>query len=319
MPPNEIVSTDSFTTTPLVVVAGKGGVGKTTVTAALAVAVANAGLRVVVVTLDGRPGMSELLGGMPDEGSTYEGDTIVDGRGPRGTGWVHLRSITASEALQDYLATQGLARLAKRLVSTGVVDVVASAAPGIDDLLVLGKVKHLVGLAGPDGPHDLVIVDGPAAGHALSLLRSPSGMAATIRSGPLHSQSNEILSMLHDPARTRVVLVTLPETTPINELTETASTVTDELGIALGPVVVNGVDRAPDVTRLVESGLAPLDDLGDAARYRAGRCAVHARELVRLHELGFDRVVELPHLATSGLTARDIEHLAANISGDGAR
>jgi len=299
-----------FTSSRLLVVAGKGGVGKTTVTAVLATAAADAGLRVLVVTLDGRPGLASLLGANASAGSTYDGDLVASGRGPDKRGSIHLRTLSAGEALQDYLATQGLARLAKRLVSTGVVDVVASAAPGIDDLLVLGKIKHLVGLAGPDGPHDLVIADGPAAGHAISFLHSPSAMATTVRGGPLRSQAIEIDGMLRDPSRSRVVLVTLPETTPVNELAETAATMTSEVGVALAPVVVNGVDRASDVEELVAAGRAPDDDFGAAARFRAARCAVHSREVQRLTTLTDDPPIELPHVATAGLTARDVERLA---------
>jgi len=303
-----------FTATRLVVVAGKGGVGKTTVTAVLANAAADLGLRVLVVTLDGRPGLDVLLGGSPGDGASYDGGLVKVGRGTSGSGSIHLRTLSASEALQDYLATQGLARLAKRLVSTGVVDVVASAAPGIDDLLVLGKIKHLVGLAGPDGPHDLVIVDGPAAGHALALLRSPANIASTVRGGPLRSQAIEVRDMLRDPQRSRLVLVTLPETTPVNELLETMQAVTDpngDVSMALGPVIVNGVDHAPDVEALVESGAVPDGDLGAAARFRATKCAVHRREVARLDlELGRP-VVRLPHVARSGLTTDDIAYLAA--------
>jgi len=294
----------------LLVVAGKGGVGKTTVTAVLATAAADAGLRVLVVTLDGRPGLAALFGANASAGSTYDGDVVASGRGPGRRGSIHLRALSAGEALQDYLATQGLARVAKRLVNTGVVDVVASAAPGIDDLLVLGKIKHLVGLAGPDGPHDLVIADGPAAGHAVSFLRSPSAMATTIRGGPLRSQAIEIDGMLRDPSRSRVVLVTLPETTPVNELIETATTMTSEVGVALAPVVVNGVDRAGEVEALVAAGRVGDDDFGAAARFRATRCAVHAREVDRLTALLGDAPIELPHVATAGLTARDVERLA---------
>ncbi|MDA0370801.1 MAG: AAA family ATPase [Actinomycetota bacterium] len=302
-----------FTATRLVVVAGKGGVGKTTVTAVLANAAANLGLRVLVVTLDDRPGLDVLLGGSPGDGASYDGDLVSVGRGDSGTGSIHLRTLSASEALQDYLATQGLARLAKRLVSTGVVDVVASAAPGIDDLLVLGKIKHLVGLAGPDGPHDLVLVDGPAAGHALSLLRSPANIATTVRGGPLRSQAIEVRDMLRDPNRSRLILVTLPETTPVNELLETMSVVTDsngDIAMTLGPVVVNGVDHAPDVEELVASGSAPTGELGDAARFRATKCAVHRREVARLDDELGGAVLSLPHVARAGLTHDDVSYLA---------
>ncbi len=299
-----------FDTTRLLVVAGKGGVGKTTVTAALAVAAADCGHRVVVVTIDGRPGLARLLGAPEGAGSTYEGDTVASGRGPARRGSIHLRTISAAEALQDYLGTQGLARLAKRLVSTGVVDVVASAAPGIDDLLVLGKIKHLVGLAGADGPHDLVIVDGPAAGHALSLLRSPQAMAETVRGGPLRSQAIEIRTMMSDPLKCRVVLVTLPETTPVNELLETADVLTEEIGVALGPVVVNGVDHADDVEELVATGRLEEGDLADAARYRASRCAVHRREVTRIEASSDEGYLELPYLTTGAVDHKAVRTLA---------
>ena len=299
-----------FTTTRLIVVAGKGGVGKTTVTAVLANAAASRGLRVLVVTLDDRPGLDVLLGGAPGDGSSYDGDVVASGLGDEGSGSIHLRTLSASDALQDYLATQGLARLAKRLVSTGVVDVVASAAPGIDDLLVLGKIKHLSGLAGPSGPHDLVIVDGPAAGHALSLLRSPAGIASTVRGGPLRSQAIEIRDLLRDPHRSRLVLVTLPESTPVNELLETIDTIDDDIGMSLGPVVVNGVDHAPDVEELVGAGGLADDDLGDAARFRATRCAIHRREVARLSEALGSNPILLPHIARSGLTHDDVRYLA---------
>ena len=289
-------------------VAGKGGVGKTTVTAVVARASADSGQRVLVVTLDSRTGLAELLGGSVADGSTYEGTTIHSGLGPDGTGSIHLRTITASEALQDYLATQGLARLAKRLVSTGVVGVVSSAAPGIDDLLVLGKIKHLVGLPTTDGGYDLIVVDAPAAGHALSFLQSPGAMATTIRGGPIRSQAIEVQQMLSDPDKCRVLMVTLPETTPVNELLETTATLRESVGVHFATVVVNNVDLAPDVERLVADGHAPAGEVGDAARYRAERSRLHTEAIARLE--GFGEIVTLPHLATADLDADDIVRLA---------
>jgi anion-transporting ArsA/GET3 family ATPase len=299
-----------FTMSRMLVVAGKGGVGKTTVTAAMARASADLGLRVLVVTIDSRQGLGELLGGSSDAGSEYEGALIASGLGPTKTGSILLRTLTASDALQDYLGTQGLARLAKRLVSSGVVDVVASAAPGIDDLLVLGKLKHLVGIAGPEGDHDLIIVDGPAAGHAISFLQSPAAMAKTISGGPLHSQANEVLAMLHNPEKCRVIMVTLPETTPVNELVETTALLTETVGVHFGPVVINGVDQAPEITALVAKDQLPEGELGDAARYRASRCAMHAHAVERVNQLVATGSISLPHIASAGLSASDIKTLA---------
>lgn len=299
----------------LLVVAGKGGVGKTTVTAVMARASADSGLRVLVVTLDSRTGLSELLGGRATDGTTYDGTTIHTGLGPNGTGSIHLRTVTASEALQDYLATQGLARLAKRLVATGVVGVVSSAAPGIDDLLVLGKIKHLVGLTGPDGEHDLIVVDAPAAGHALSFLQSPKAMATTIRGGPLRSQAIEVQQMLTDPDRCRVLMVTLPETTPVNEMLETTELLRESVGVAFAPVVVNNVDIATDVEQLVAAGGLPAGALGEAAAYRAERSALHRRAIDRITADGLDDVITLPHVATASMSADDVTMLADQLRG----
>jgi anion-transporting ArsA/GET3 family ATPase len=300
----------------MLVVAGKGGVGKTTVTAVMARASADLGLRVLVVTLNSRQGLSELLGGTATDGSDYDGTTILSGLGPKKTGSILLRSLTASDALEDYLGTQGLARLAKRLVSTGVVDVVASAAPGIDDLLVLGKLKHLVGRTGPEGDHDLIIVDGPAAGHAISFLQSPAAMAKTISGGPLHSQANEVLAMLHNPEKCRVIMVTLPETTPVNELVETTALLTETVGVHFGPVVINGVDQAPEITALVAKNQLPEGELGDAALYRASRCAMHAHAVERVNQLVATGSISLPHIASAGLSAGDIKTLAKALSAE---
>lgn len=294
----------------LLVVAGKGGVGKTTVTAAMARAAADTGLRVLVVTLDSRPGMAALLGSSATEAADYEGIRIDEGLGSQGTGLIHLRTITAEEALQDYLATQGMARLAKRLVASGVVGVVSSAAPGIDDLLVLGKLKHLVSLTGRAGEYDLIVVDGPAAGHAISFLQAPDAMARTVRGGPIRSQAIEVQAMLKDPDRCRVVMVTLPETTPVNEMLQSTDLLDANVGVAFTPVIVNGVDSAPEVSALVASGRLVDGDLAEAARYRASRCALHDREVSRVDEKVHTGHIALPHVPTAGLDANDIRLLA---------
>ena len=86
------------------------------------------------------------------------------------------------------------------------------------------------------------MVDGPAAGHAITFLTAASGLADSVRSGPIRTQADEVLEMLHDRARCQVVLVSLPEATPVNELIETAYALEDQVGVQLGPVVLNAVD-----------------------------------------------------------------------------
>ena len=274
------------------VVAGKGGVGKTTVTAVLARSAARAGLRVVVVELDGKPVLRDLVGDVPVE------------------------VISAPVALEQYLREHGFGRVAKRLTASGVIDVVGTAAPGIDDIVVLGKIKALE----RSGDWDVVLVDGPAAGHAVTFLTSAVGLQRTVRGGPVRTQADEVCEMLRDPERCQVVLVTLPETTPVNELVETAYALEDRVGVRLGPVVVNAVDGpgdgdVPDAARVdlrAESD-ADRDALATAASFRRARRAMQADELDRLgRELALDQLL-VPLVPTAGMTADAVDGLAAGL------
>ncbi|MFZ4515582.1 MAG: ArsA-related P-loop ATPase [Acidimicrobiia bacterium] len=212
-----------------VIVAGKGGVGKTTVTAALAVAAANAGAEVLIAQVDARPGLAEAFGA-----TTIRYEEIA--LRPR----IRARALAPDDALVEYLEDHGLRRIARTLARTGALDVVATAVPGIRDLLVLGKIKQLERA----GTADLIIVDAPAAGHARTFLTSAIGLAEAARVGPIRQQATEVCEMLSDAARASLILVTLPESTPVTECVETAYDLEDRVGIALGPVVVNAC--APD-------------------------------------------------------------------------
>jgi arsenite/tail-anchored protein-transporting ATPase len=274
----------------LVIVAGKGGVGKTTVTAVLARAATDAGQRVLVIELDGKPVLDGLL---PD---------------------VDVRHISAASSLEEYLLEHGFRRIARRLASTGVIDVVGTAAPGIDDLVVLGKIKQLE----RSGDWDLIVVDGPAAGHAITFLTSAAGLLDAVGAGPVHDQARDVVAMLSDPLRCRVVLVTLPETTPVNELIETADTILDRVGVALGPLVVDQVDTSaplPDPSR-VPFGRArvQVDDARAAAVFRRARRAVQDVELERLARTLPLHQVHVRALPTAGLTADDVAVLAAELA-----
>ena len=282
-------SVQFFGAARLVIVAGKGGVGKTTVTAVLAHAAAGAGLRVLAVELEGKPVLNDLLA-----------DTSVE-----------VLTITAPEALADYLNTHGLHRVSKRLATSGIIDVVATAAPGIDDIVVLGKLKQLE----RSDDYDLIVVDGPAAGHAITFLLAARGLLDTVRGGPIHTQAQDVLEMFQDPTRCQVLLVTLPETTPINELIETAYSVEERVGVQLGPVIVNGVDLGEPIT-VVDSdnnSLSANPDLLAAADYRNHRRHCQRNELKRLStDLALAQIV-LPQLAVAGLTPADISVLAKSL------
>ncbi len=268
----------------VVVVAGKGGVGKTTVTAALARMAADIGLEVLVVELDDAGGLPVLFG--RDAAFDY-GETVL--YQPPGGGRVRGRVITPDEALVGYLEEHGLRRVAKRLVSTGVLEVVATAIPGIREVLVLGKVKQLE----RSGTSDLIVLDAPAAGHAVTFLTSALGLMDAARSGPLRVQAQEVVELLRDPARCQVMLVSLPEETPVNELIETAYRFEDLVGVALAPVIVNACYpvrthlladpvAAAEAANADPPGSAEAARLTAAARFRATRQDLQAIQLERL-------------------------------------
>lgn len=268
-----------LTTATVTIVAGKGGVGKTTVTAVLVRAAIRNGLRVLAIELDGKPTLARLLPG------------------------AEVQQLSASAALAEYLDTHGFSRVAKRLARTGVIDVVAAAAPGIDDIVVLGKIKQLE----QSGAYDLIVVDGPAAGHAISFLQSARSLMDTIRGGPINSQAADVAAMMTDGARCQVVLVTLPETTPVNEAVETAYALEDRVGVQLGPLVVNGVDQGG---MLPVEAAEPGSALRLAAEFRNARRSLHATECARMADQLALPQVHLPLVAGSQLVADDIEHLA---------
>jgi len=276
----------------VVVVAGKGGVGKTTVTAALARMAADVGLDVLVVELDDAGGLPLLFD--REEVFDYEEAVLYEppaGAAQDGRGRVRGRVITPDDALLEYLADHGLRRVAKRLVSTGVLDVVATAIPGIREILVLGKIKQLE----QSGTSDLIVLDAPAAGHAVTFLTSALGLMDAARGGPLRSQAQDVVEMLRDPARCQVMLVTVPEETPVNEIVETAYRFEDLVGVALAPVVVNAyypvlTHLSVDPTAAAEAaGAAPLDAggaarLAAAAQFRETRQELQAVQAARLAE-----------------------------------
>ena len=304
----------------LTIVAGKGGVGKTAVTAAMAVAASRAGLRTLVVEVEGKDAMASMF---ETGGLSYEELELV--AAAEAHAGVRARTLTPDDALLDYLADRGFQRISNRLVGSGLLDIIATAVPGIRDILVLGKVKQLE----RSGQQDLIILDAPAAGHAISFLRSARGLADAVRAGPIRAQADEVLELLGDAKRCRVVLVTLPEETPVNELIETAFSLEDDVGVSLGPVVVNGVYppleglEVPAAEAAASAGVHLLegeaDLLDSAAAFRSARRGIQDAQLERMAEVLPLPQVHLPHLFTTGVDRGDLEVLAdALIEGIGA-
>ncbi len=302
------------------IVAGKGGVGKTTVTAALSWAAARAGLTTLIVEVEGKSGLPVLFGqGQP---LTYQESVLLAaGAVAPGSGEVRARTLTPDDALLEYLEDHGLRRISRRLVSTGSLDVVATAVPGIKDILVLGKVKQLEtqSAAHGEGTPDLIVVDAPAAGHAVTFLASAYGLLDAAAVGPIRAQALDVVELLGDPDRCQVMLVTMPEETPVNEAAETAFHLEDRARVQLAPIVVNGVWPHLDLpdqaaTALRAAGLSlparEVSDLERAADFRRQRQALQDAQVARLAELLPLPQLRLPYVFTTELGPDDVRTLA---------
>jgi len=301
--------------TRLVIVAGKGGVGKTTIAAALARVAARNGLSALIIEVSDPDALASCLG-VSSEVLGYEEEVVVAGA-HRGEADVRARVLAPDAALVDYLEEHGMGRLSRRLARSGVMEVVATAVPGIKDILVLGKVKQLERA----NAADLIILDAPAAGHAVTFLLSARGLLDAMRVGPVRNQAQEVTDMLADPRRCQVLLVTLPEETPVNETIETAFALEDRVGLHLGPVIVNGMygDSAIAGTDPAEAAAGAgvtIDSreataLRDAAALREHRRGQQAEQVSRLNDGLPLPQLHLPFLFATDIGPTEIEILAS--------
>jgi anion-transporting ArsA/GET3 family ATPase len=303
------------------IVAGKGGVGSSTVAAALAVAAAADGADVLFIAVDGRPGMGRLIAGTPNV-RDLDGDEQVLQASRRGRGRIRGRTIPGAQAFGDYLELRGVGGLLRRAAASASLPMIAAATPGLEHLLVLGKIKEL----DRDRAADLIIVDAPPAGHATTFLRSATTLADVVASGPVRDQAVEVRAMLTDAERCAVMIVTLPEETPVTEAIELATDLAD-LDMHRLPTVVNacwpdraGLAKSPTAAArasgvtLTREAKAALD-----ASWRYGRLRLDQQrdQIDRLTGSLPGPTIELPRLPTPRLDRAGLDELAAALVVDG--
>ncbi|HEU5266033.1 MAG TPA: ArsA-related P-loop ATPase [Jatrophihabitans sp.] len=247
------------TRTRLHVVTGKGGTGKTTAAAALALALADTGRTVLLVEVEGRQGIAQLFGVPP---MPYEELRLA--RVGNGGELVGL-AIDAEQAMIEYLDMfYGLKRSARGLKKMGAVDFVTTLAPGLRDVLLTGKVKESTVRSRDGKPvYDAVVLDAPPTGRIARFLDATKEVAKLTKFGPINSQSEGVIKLLHGP-KTAVHIVTLLEEMPVQETIDAAGELA-ALGFQLGVVIVNRARPA-----LVTAGLVAADGGVDEAALRAG-------------------------------------------------
>jgi len=211
----------------LLFVTGKGGVGKTTVTAALAQLAAQRGKRVLACDIDASGGL----------GAMFEAGPVGFVPTPVAPG-VSVMSMDTEASLREYLKVSLRIPLAGRIGPLAkAFDFVATAAPGVREILTVGKLCWEV----REGHYDLVVVDAPASGHVVSQLGAPQAINDLVKVGQIRSQTDWMLELLSDPRRTGVIPVTIPEEMPVSETLELTERIERETSAAVVAVIVNKV------------------------------------------------------------------------------
>jgi len=303
----------------LLIVTGKGGTGKTTITAALAHAAAAAGLRVLVAEVGRDSQVPRLLDpAAPPVG--YEERQITPG--------IRAIRIDPFEALAEYLGLQtGVPGLVSRVVRNRAFHQLMDASPGWRELITLGKVWHLEQMRDAGGPrYDLIVVDAPATGHGVTFLDVPRVVASAVRAGPLRHHTEQVEALIADRTRTLLLPVTLAEELPARETASLVQRVREGIAVSLDRVIVNGVHAHPfpewpDLPDALErlpastafEKLPPPRVLAGCARHVLERHQLNAQHLHTIAaETGLPQV-RLPYLVDGVNGPEDVALLAQSI------
>lgn len=227
-------------------VTGKGGVGKSTIAAAIALRAASRGARVLAIELSEPAGLCRILDTRPPS----------PGAITRAVGGTHVAYFDGASAMAEYLTRRmHLGPLVRAIIDHPLYTAFVDAAPGLRELMAIGKVRDETVL---QHRWDVVVVDAGASGHALGYLRMPATAAGAFRSGRVHREAERNAALLRDRSTTAIHIVATAEEMPLREAAATRSTL-NELGVALGRVIVNRcMPAAPgDVDAILDRLVAP--------------------------------------------------------------
>jgi anion-transporting ArsA/GET3 family ATPase len=292
----------------LVVVTGKGGVGKSTVALALALAAAREGKRTILCEVASTEHLSHVFH-----------------RAEIGFHEVEMRenlwaiSIDPDESMREYVLLQLKVRAMRDLLfRSRIFTYLAAATPGLKELVTIGKIWELAQLdrkVKRGRKYDLVIVDAPATGHGVGFLQTPRTFAQIARVGPISQQAKALDRLICDHENTGAAIVAIPEEMAVNETEALETELRDEIGVAVDRIYMNGL--YPE--RFNPEEVERLESVeGDGAVWAACRAAVrqsrrgraHREQLARLEELTSTPVSTLPFVFEPEIGVQQIEGLA---------
>ncbi|TMA66014.1 MAG: ArsA family ATPase [Deltaproteobacteria bacterium] len=302
-------------------VVGKGGVGKTTVAAALARLLTRRGRRTLAVEVDDARRLSALLGA---SGTTGTPTPVAPG--------LSVVAVEGRAALEEYL---GLIIPVKRLLATvfssRIYQYFVAAAPGLKELMTVGKIWYeTTRLEGGRPAWDAVVVDAPATGHSLQYLRMPQAARDTFGAGLVQREAAKVVELLRDPRTTAVHLVTLAEEMPVAETLETHAQLVGPLAMLVGSVIVNRVHHrrfSPAVLAALREAAkragpaerALVRAVCERAAEETGWSDINAAHLARLRAAIRDvPIVELPFLFVEEFDRAELERLSRELEVAGA-
>lgn len=293
----------------LIFVTGKGGVGKSTVATALGLLAARRGLRTIVAELAAQDRVRQALA--HDQRHTFKEIEVAEN--------LFTISIDPEHAMSEYLRVKTGA-VGQALGHSRLFQAFAMATPGMRELLSIGKVwelsQHERRTDGADA-YDLVILDSPAAGHGVGILRTPRSFAEIARVGPIAHQAGSIAATVHDPAFTAVIAVATAEEMPVNETLWLRDALAGE-DLPLDATIVNACyperfsgDEPDEIERARRRSRSPLKRAAlEAALSEHARRRIQREQLERLREGLGTELIELPLLFTEQIGRPELEQLA---------
>jgi anion-transporting ArsA/GET3 family ATPase len=286
---------DQLARRSFVVVTGKGGVGKSVVATSLGMALAARGGRVLVLEVDPRESVHQLLDLPPSGGEVMavKGDF---------SGALSVQNLKPRQALDELVQGQiGTGMIARRVLSSETYEQLAAGAPGLKELAILDYAERRSRESGDAGagssavgPFDTVVLDAPATGHGVSLLAAPSLVSEVVQQGPVGRKATDLADFVADPERLALVVLTLAEEMPVQEALELRSEFRQRLDREPELLIINGL-YPPLSENAAKEAQAADPEPALAAWYRRRR--INDRELERLAERWEGRRVRLPLLA----------------------